>query len=405
MPQMNNRLVVVRYNAFIAIVRAVVALFFSAYLSSPVVAQVRVQFPSSQPTYHQDSVAGIQTEVWNEWPKFGGTSSGNGRDSQRQELPQGKLAPILVETKTLCDACPDTRNRDDRDDREQSTPAMLYEFQSPVLGLTKNDISRGSPILVTPFPSSDGWHDDMSRLRWPTVRPGVGQRLLNDQLNFYSPDSLLVLGSGFLVGGLVANTKLDQQMYDAFQDRVSSANGTRQFLHSSKNLGNGYYVVPVFAALWGIGTLFPEMEGLQITGRWGERTIRGLAVGVIPTLFLQNATGASRPTEGIHSSAWHPFQDNNGVSGHAFVSSMPFITAAKMTNEPWKKGLWYAGSIIGPLSRINDGSHYPSQAFLGWWVSYVAASSVQQSEFWESRWQIAPYVANDGYGAIGTYRW
>ncbi|MCF7962819.1 MAG: phosphatase PAP2 family protein [Pirellula sp.] len=403
---MNNRLVAARYNVFIAIVRVLVALFFSSELPSPVDAQVRIQFPSSQPTYHQDSVDCIQTEVWNELQKFGGTSSGNCIDIQRQELPLGKQASIIVETKTLCDTCPGYRNRNACD---QSMPAKLYEFQSPVKspvrGLTKNDISRGSPIEVTPFPSNDGWHADMGRLHLPTVRPGVGQRLLNDQLHFYSPDSLLVLGSGFLVGGLVANTKLDQQMYDSFQDRVSSANRTRHFLHSWKNLGNGYYVVPVFAALWGIGTLFPEMERLQITGRWGERTIRGLAVGAIPTLFLQNATGASRPTEGIQSSAWHPFQDNNGVSGHAFVSSMPFITAAKMTNEPWKKSLWYVGSVIGPLSRINDGSHYPSQAFLGWWVSYVAASSVQQSEFFESRWQIAPYVANDGYGAIGTYRW
>lgn len=43
MPQMNNRLVVVRYYVFIAIVRAVVALFFSSELSSPVDAHVRVQ--------------------------------------------------------------------------------------------------------------------------------------------------------------------------------------------------------------------------------------------------------------------------------------------------------------------------------------------------------------------------
>jgi hypothetical protein len=383
MPQMNNRLVVVRYNAFFAIVKALVALFFSAELASPVVAQVRIQFPSSQPTYHQDSVARIQTEEWN-------------------ELPLSKQASIIVETKTLCDTCPEYRSCDAC---EPSMPAMLYEFQSPVIGITKNDICRGSPILVTPFQSNDGWHADMGRLHLPTARLGVGQRLLNDQLNFYSPDSLLVLGSGFLVGGLVANAKLDQQIYDSFQGRVSSANGTRNFLDSSKDLGDGYYVIPVFAALWGIGTLFPEMEGLQITGRWGERTIRGLAVGAIPTLFLQTATGASRPNEGTQSSAWHPFQDNNGVSGHAFVSSMPFITAAKMTNEPWKKSLWYVGSVIGPLSRINDGAHYPSQAFLGWWVSYVAACSVQRSEFFESRWQIAPYVANDGYGAIWTYRW
>jgi hypothetical protein len=43
------------------------------------------------------------------------------------------------------------------------------------------------------------------------------------------------------------------------------------------------------------------------------------------------------------------------------MGSLPFITAAKMTENRGYKVLFYAGSAIAPLSRVNDNAHYPSQ--------------------------------------------
>lgn len=94
--------------------------------------------------------------------------------------------------------------------------------------------------------------------------------------------------------------------------------------------------------------------------------MRGFIVGAPPLIVMQRLTGGSRPYETNEGSEWHPFRDNNGVSGHAFMSSLPFITGAKMTDNPWEKSLWYLGSTLGPLSRVNDNAHYPSQIGMSW---------------------------------------
>ncbi|MEZ6069860.1 MAG: hypothetical protein R3C10_06170 [Pirellulales bacterium] len=92
-------------------------------------------------------------------------------------------------------------------------------------------------------------------------------------------------------------------------------------------------------------------------------------------LALQAVTGASRPGESTSESHWKPFDDNNGVSGHAFMGAIPFMSAAKMTDNIWFKGALYAASALPAMSRVSDDDHYFSQAFLGWWMAYMAASA------------------------------
>ena len=96
-------------------------------------------------------------------------------------------------------------------------------------------------------------------------------------------------------------------------------------------------------------------------------------------LGLQLLTGAGRPDETHESSEWQPFQDNNGVSGHSFMGAIPFMSAAKMTDNLWLKGSLYAASTIPGISRINDDRHYFSQVMLGWWLAYLAESAVDHS--------------------------
>jgi len=89
--------------------------------------------------------------------------------------------------------------------------------------------------------------------------------------------------------------------------------------------------------------------------------MRGFLVGAGPVIAGQHLTGASRPSELGKNSHWRPLKDDNGVSGHTFMSALPFITAAKMTDNPFAKLAFYSGSALGPLSRMNDNAHYPSQ--------------------------------------------
>ncbi|TWT71475.1 phosphatase PAP2 family protein [Crateriforma conspicua] len=239
-----------------------------------------------------------------------------------------------------------------------------------------------------------------------TDRGTLWQRIKSDHRNYYDLHSFKLLAGGFLVGAAVANTQLDQEIQNHFQTSVRGATSDDWFegLHGSKELGNGRYTLPIFASAWAAGAYFDETPVLVTTGRWGERSMRSFLVGASPLILAQRLTGGSRPGEKDRGARWLPFQDNNGVSGHAFMSSLPFINAAKMTERPWLKTAYYAASLLGPLSRVNDDDHYPSQVALGWWMAYVAATAIDRTELAEGNVQFYPYMAAGG-GVGGMMQW
>jgi len=234
-------------------------------------------------------------------------------------------------------------------------------------------------------------------------RGSVWRRLTDDQFHFYSSDSLLGIGLLVGAGAATANTDLDNQIHKHFQASVRNASSDDwfEFLHANKELGNGVYSLPVMGALWIVNEQMDGPPAFEAVGLWGERSLRGFVVGGPPLLALQHLTGGSRPNETNEGSEWHSFRDNNGVSGHAFMSSLPFITAAKMTDNPWQKTLWYAGSTIGPLSRLNDSAHYPSQIGMGWGLAFIAASAVTQTDTGKRGWSLK----SQADGLAMQYRW
>ena len=242
----------------------------------------------------------------------------------------------------------------------------------------------------------------------PVGREGLNlaERIFADHQNFYSPESLTMLGAGLLVGGTMANSSIDNEIHRRFQSSVRSANSDEWFesLHSSKELGNGKYTLPIFAGSWAVGKLFPDSPLAETTGMWGERSIRGFLVGAPPLLVLQQLTGGSRPTETSEGPEWHPLADNNGISGHSFMGSLPFITAAKMTESRSLRFTYYAASTIAPLSRMNDNAHYPSQVALGWWMAYLAASAVEATDHPDSRWKFYPFSSGDRSGILAEFK-
>ena len=120
-------------------------------------------------------------------------------------------------------------------------------------------------------------------------------------------------------------------------------------------------------------------------------------------LSLQVLTGGSRPGETTATSYWKPFDDNNGASGHAFIGAIPFISAAKMSDNIWLKGGLYAASTLPALSRVNDDDHYFSQIFLGWWVAYLAGSAVDRTDDAHRNHRFLVYPVGDGIGAGVEY--
>jgi hypothetical protein len=253
---------------------------------------------------------------------------------------------------------------------------------------------------------SDSWSAP-KRKSVDADRGEVWDRLLGDQAHFYSGESMLQLGLAFGAAASIANTQVDDQLQKHFQSSVRGASSDEwfHFLHASKELGNGIYTIPVFSAAWIANEYIDGPPQFETVGFWGERSLRGIMVGAPSLILLQHVTGGSRPYETNEGSEWHPLRDNNGVSGHAFMSSLPFITAAKLTDNVWQKTFWYTASAIGPLSRVSDNAHYPSQIGLGWMMAMVAASAVEQTDTGRRGWTLVPQSSLNTSGIALQYKW
>ncbi len=232
-------------------------------------------------------------------------------------------------------------------------------------------------------------------------------RVKLDHANYYSKESLTWLAGGFGVGAIIANTSLDGGIQNHFQISVHSASSDEWLhgLHAQKELGNGRYTLPAYAAAWVAGKLFERVPMAGIAGEWGERSLRATLVGTPPMLAMQYITGASRPGETSSNGMWKPFQDNNGVSGHSFMGAIPFLAAAKMTDKPLLKLAFYAGSTLAPLSRVNDNRHYPSQVFLGWWMAWIATNAVDATQHADQYWSVFPMTWPGATGVGVEYRY
>ncbi len=208
-----------------------------------------------------------------------------------------------------------------------------------------------------------------------------------DLRNYYLDSSnLLRLGIGIAADAVPANTNLDRWIRDKYQGNIRSK-GTDDAAKAAKVPGTALVTVPVYVGAYGAGYL---LHNETIT-EWSQRSFRATLVGTPALLILQNAIGSERPEDG--DSHWKPFQSSHGASGHAYIGSVPFITAAEMTETTYGKALFYALSTLPGLSRINDDVHYFSQAALGWYLAYLSCRVVSHGNVdprAETRIGIAP---------------
>jgi hypothetical protein len=224
--------------------------------------------------------------------------------------------------------------------------------------------------------------------------------VLADHRHFYGPTSLAALAAGFGVGAALANTSGDESFRDFYQENVrdTKTDEWSEAMHTPTVLGNGMMVLPAFAAAALAGEMMDEMPMMSVAGDWGEQSLRTALVGFPAMLLAQKATGASRPGETSRESEWRFGNDSNGVSGHSFMGAVPFLAAAKMARNPWCKASFYLASTGAGLSRINDDRHYASQVLLGWWMAYVAADAVMQTEGGNQELALVPLESPDGAG-------
>jgi len=202
--------------------------------------------------------------------------------------------------------------------------------------------------------------------------------------NFYlDRGNLTRLGIGIGVAAVFANTNIDMYIRNKYQSSTRSHltdQATKIFNISATELAlvaGTVYIGTYGAGLW---LHNPTME------EWALKSVRATVVGGPALVFLAAATGGDRPTEG--DSHWQPFQNFHGVSGHSYIGAVPFITAAKMSENPYQKALFYGLSTFTGLSRINDDEHYFSQVALGWYLAYLSCAVVAKGTDQEERMQI-----------------
>jgi len=205
------------------------------------------------------------------------------------------------------------------------------------------------------------------------------RNIRSDYRNYYSWITMRDLLLGVAFASPLANTSLDGDFQGWYQRDVRS-NCTDDFSAFWKTFGEGQIFVPAFAGLAVVGKMFEDRPLFGCAGEFGDRVTRGYLVGAPPMLLMQLILGGSRPGEDFVESRWKPFEDNNSVSGHAFMGAVPFITAAQMCQNPWAKGTLYVCSTFTAWSRINDDDHYLSQACLGWWMGYLACRAVDDTQ-------------------------
>jgi membrane-associated phospholipid phosphatase len=274
--------------------------------------------------------------------------------------------------------------------------ARLAPTADPVYSLPPLEAEE----MLAPRPAELPW----SNSRYPRLSR-AGHKIWEDYRNFYDCQSLVCTTAAFGAGALMANTGFDDTMQAAWLRGVEPT-GLGTFFTGCKDIGEGRYALSIFGAAAATGLVFEGNPVGDVVGEWGSRSLRIFVVGAPPLYVLQMATGASRPAEDV-GSKWHFWNDNNGVSGHAFVGAIPFLAAAEMVESPLLKGTLYVCSTFVGFSRMTTDSHYPSQVFLGWYLAWASARAVDATEmhFAGMEVQVVPVPIGDLGGLGVTTAW
>jgi hypothetical protein len=215
------------------------------------------------------------------------------------------------------------------------------------------------------------------------------------------------LGLGLGAAAILANARLDEH-FQRWHDERIKCSGTDGFSDAVKWLGDGRITIPVFAGSALLGSAFDCQDPRVLTvNQWGNRCLRTVAVGGPPLLALKYLLNGARPADEF-TSRWRPFEgpySEGAVSGHAFIGAVPFLNAAKMTDDFGLKLGLYTASALPAWSRINDRRHYLSQAILGWWLAWLATDAVHRTEPGRQNWIITAQPLADGFGVRAAYRW
>lgn len=211
----------------------------------------------------------------------------------------------------------------------------------------------------------------------------------------YSWEPLRDIVLGFGVAAIVANGHIDDRVQEIFRDKLNGEAGgnVATFFNNFGDAAQPLSVLPIYlGAMWLGGYGADTDSGVA---RWGGDSLRAMLVASPQLVVLSHVSGGQRPEEG--NSGWNEFEDDNGVSGHAFYGAVPILSAARLVERRWLKYSLYAVSTLPGFARVHSDKHYFSQSLMGWWLAYTATRSVQQTNRLRSETLLMPVALQDGF--------
>jgi membrane-associated phospholipid phosphatase len=219
-------------------------------------------------------------------------------------------------------------------------------------------------------------------------------QLRSDYQRFYAANNLKKMAGGLLVAGLLANTSMDEHFQHWFQVRVKTDSGDH-FWNFFDRYGDKKRFLIRLAIFSGLAIFAKNTRFGKRARRYLPHYVGALAVGVPVLLLSESVLGSGRPMDGS-SSHWHSFNSNQGVSGHAFIGAVGFITAAKLTKNTTVKCILYGLSVLPAIARVNSNHHYLSQVLLGWGLGYLSVNATFSSS--KHHYKIMPVALPHGAG-------
>lgn len=204
------------------------------------------------------------------------------------------------------------------------------------------------------------------------------EAVIDDHRAGYSSGGLARLLPHVAVHGALANSNADRWIRDTWQAELRSESGDDffyKFLRAG-DFAQNRISVPAYALTMTLAGYSGIEDEDNAAATWAARSLRANILGGPQGWALTYMLGSHRPYVG--GSGWNPWNDNDGVSGHALYGAVPFLTAAKMTDSTGWKATWYVASTLPALARININKHYSSQAYLGWAIAHVSTGVVAE---------------------------
>lgn len=217
-----------------------------------------------------------------------------------------------------------------------------------------------------------------------------------DYRHAYQAEQLTDLFVPLAVAGSFANSNLDRSIRDRWQNdiRGETSNDIGRIFLEVGDAGQNKISLPAYTLTMLAGGYTGVESRDNAAATWAARSARANLLGGPQAWALTYALGSHRPDVG--ESDWNPWNDNDGVSGHAFYGAVPLLTAGHMSESPGWRYTWYTLSVLPALSRINNNQHYTSQVIMGWSVAWLTTRNIAAGSRARRQWQVTLLPLEDG---------